>query len=147
MDFDFGDIKKNYLKLVTNIYYMNMRRVQKSFRNKYIDKDYLFKDEQQIKEIMNKLYSEHLKESRSEVANFFNINENKNLDLKIMLRLYYYYLNPFDPNRIKMDEVNQEVNEILTNLSMGIEYPVLLYDNSPNSITGPRDVTNLFNKS
>ena len=117
-----------------------MRRVQKSFRSDYINKNITFRDDKHIYEIINTLYSKHLKDSRSEVAKFFEIEENKQLDLKIILRLFYYYLNPFDQNRIKMDEVNQEVNEILTNLSLGYEYPVLLNDNGPYSITSPRDV-------
>ena len=145
MPFDFGqNVSKNYLKIVTNIYYLNMRRVQKSFRNEYIDLNYTFRDDKHIYEIINSLYSKHLKESRSEVAKFFEIEENKQLDLKIILRLFYYYLNPFDQSRIKMDEVNTEVNEILTNLSLGYEYPVLLKNNEPYSIISPRDVIHTF---
>ena len=141
LDFDFGeDIRKNYLKVVTNIYYLNIRRVQKSFREEYIDKGFCFKDEKHIHEIMNSLYSKHLKESRNEVADFFKIKENSMLDLKIILRLYYYYLNPFDEKRLKMDDVNQEVNEILSSLSLGYEYPILLNDNHPDAMSKPRDV-------
>ena len=121
-----------------------MRRVQKSFKNDYIDQNFVFRDDKHIYEIINNLYSRHLKDSRTEAAVYFEIQENKHLDLKIILRLFYYYLNPFDSNRMKMDEVNQEVNEILTNLSLGYEYPILLNDNGPHSITKPRDVIKIF---
>ncbi len=140
-DFDFGDdIRKNYLKVVTNIYYLNIRRVQKSFKEDYIDKGFVFKENRHINQVMNELYSKHLKETRSEVSKFFNLKENADLDMKIILRLFYYYLIPFDERRIKMDEVNQEVNEILSGLSLGYEFPVLLNDNHPHAITKPRDV-------
>ncbi len=140
-DFDFGDdIRKNYLKVVTNIYYLNIRRVQISFREDYTDKGFVFRENRHINQVMNELYSKHLKETRSEVSKFFNLKENADLDMKIILRLFYYYLIPFDERRIKMDEVNQEVNEILSGLSLGYEYPVLLNDSHPHAITKPRDV-------
>ena len=141
MNFDFGEeIRRNYLKIVTHIYYLNIRRVQKSFRQDYIDKGYVFRENNELNEIMNKLYSKHLKESRNEVSKFFKLPENKFLDLKIILRLFYYYLSPFDSNRMKMDDVNQEVNEILSSLSLGHEFPVLLDDNHKYAQIGPRDV-------
>ncbi len=80
-DFDFGDdIRKNYLKVVTNIYYLNIRRVQISFREDYTDKGFVFRENRHINQVMNELYSKHLKETRSEVSKFFNLKENADLD-------------------------------------------------------------------
>jgi len=41
------------------------------------------------------------------------------------LRLYYYYLKPTDEARIKMDEYVQILNDVLANLSWGLEFPIL----------------------
>jgi len=145
---DFGEvITKNYLKIVSNIYYLNMRRVQINFRKYCIEKKASFKDEKELYDIINNLYSKYLKETREEVKKFFDIPEHKDFDLKILLRLYYYYLNPFDQNRIRMDEINDEVNRMLTNMSQGYEYPLMLNDDKPSSITKPVDVVLDFKKN
>ena len=103
---------------------------------------FFFKDENHINEILLDLYSKNLKETRykikllrNEVCKFFHIKNDKQLDVKILLRLYYYYLKPYDEIRMKVDEYNLFLNEILANISKGFEFPFLESNSEiPNNV-------------
>ena len=65
MEIDFGDkFSTNYLKLVSNIYYLNLKKVQEVFKENYIKKHFFFKDDKHLSEVLNELHEKMLKETR-----------------------------------------------------------------------------------
>jgi len=121
-------LSKSYIKIVSNTYYLNLRKTAVSLKDDYINKRYLFHNDREAYDIINKIYNKNLKKTRNEVCDFFDIADHANLDRKLMIRLYYYYLPKNNPERIKMDEFNKDVNYIFSKLSLGYKFNVLLQD-------------------
>ncbi len=134
------NLKNNYLKAVSNIYFLNLRKIQIKIQNEIKTNNLTFKDDRAVFMRVQSIYNEVLKETRVIVCNFFNIKETCDLSLKIMMRLYYYYLPKNDSRRFKMDLINFQINYILDRLSLGYKFNIFLDDNHPKAVTEPVDV-------
>jgi hypothetical protein len=145
MNIDFGEsINRNYLKIISNIYYLNLRKVQKKFKNEYGDKNYKFQDASEPGKVFNDIYKSFLKETRAEVLNFFKVTHSDLLPSKIVLRIFPYYFSPYHPLRIKYEQMNLEVNNVIKKIQLtGVIYE-LYDDNHPNAILKPVDVIKFF---
>jgi hypothetical protein len=140
MKIDFGEaINKNYLKIISNIYYLNLRKTQKKFKDEFVDKGYDFKDANETANAFNDIYKTFLKDTRSEVLTFFNVAASDIISPKVMLRVFPFYFSPFHPLRIKYEKVNQEVNMLIKKIQMTGCIDELYYDNNPEAITKPTD--------
>ena len=117
------------------------RQIQRSFQYDYIDKGIVFKNDREVYEILHNIYNRFLKETRRQICKFFNIRDTKELDVKLMLRIYYYYLPKDDPDRIMMDYLNFQVSHIIDRISIGYKFIIFLSDDHPFNYKEPIDVS------
>jgi len=62
---DYSDvIRKNYLKIISNIYYLNLRKVQKKVKSDFIDRGFKFDKMGDATKVLNELYRVFLKSTR-----------------------------------------------------------------------------------
>ena len=65
MYIDFGDnFTLNYLKIISNIYFINLKKVQEHFKTNYVYQTFFFKNYNQLNNVLTSLYSNYLKETR-----------------------------------------------------------------------------------
>lgn len=141
MKIDFGEsMNKNYLKIITNIYYLNLRKTQKKFKDDFVDKGYDFKDANETANAFNDIYKSFLKETRREVLDFFKVGESDVLSPKVMLRIFPFYYSPYHPLRIQYEKINKEVNMTIKKIQLVGSIEELYNDNLPEAITKPTDV-------
>jgi hypothetical protein len=146
-EFKFDEnIKANYLKVISNIFYLNIRKAQKKFKDEYIDRSTEFRSNplNELSKKFNDLYKHFLKQTRNEVIQFFKLQPSDQLSLKILLRIYPYFHSPFSPFRKDYDQMNKLVNQLIAKIATdetGRHYiDELYYDNHENAITSPRNV-------
>ena len=137
------NLKKNYIKAVSNIYYLNISKIQLALQKEFIINRHVFQDDRSVFIKIHDIYDKCLKETRIEVCNFFNIRETPDLSLKIMMRIYYYYLPKNDEARLTMDLINFQVNYILDRLSFGYKFSLIFSENDPRLFKEPTDVNNI----
>jgi hypothetical protein len=140
MKIDFGEaLSKNYLKIITNIYYLNLRKTQKKFKEEFVDKGHDFRDANETANAFNDIYKSFLKETRSEVLSFFKVTTSDVLSPKVMLRIYPFYFSPYHPMRIKYEKINQEVNMLIKKIQIMGSIEELYNDSHSEAITKPVD--------
>jgi len=62
---EYGDIiVDNYLKIISNIYYLNLRKVQKKVKADFIDRGFKFDKLSDATKVLNELYRVNLKPTR-----------------------------------------------------------------------------------
>jgi hypothetical protein len=143
-------IKNNYLKIISNIFYLNIRKAQKKFKDEYIDKSSEFRSipQNELSKKFNDLYKHFLKQTRSEVIEFFNLKQTEQLSLKILLRIYPYFFSPYSPFRKEYDQMNKLVNQLIAKIAndeTGRHYiDELYYDHHEDAILTPRNVNLKF---
>ena len=141
LDLTFDEnLKNNYLKAVSNIYFLNLRKIQLTLNEEIKTNNLNFKDDRDVFIKVQSIYNKVLKETRNMVCGFFNIKESCDLSLKIMLRLYYYYMPKKDERRYIMDLINFQINYILDRISLGYKFNIFLNDSHPSAVTQPVDV-------
>lgn len=116
-EFGFSDqIKNNYLKIISNIFYINITKAATKFKLEIIDQNkFEGENNEQINEkIFNDMYKSSLKETRNEVAQFFKVTPHEiySIPIKVLFRIYPYYLDEKDEVRIKYKAMNDEVNKV-----------------------------------
>jgi hypothetical protein len=140
MKIDFGEaLTKNYLKIITNIYYLNLRKTQKKFKEEYVDKGHDFRDASETANTFNDIYKSFLKETRSEVLGFFKVASSDVLSPKVMLRIYPFYFSPYHPMRIQYEKINQEVNMLIKKIQILGSIDELHNDSNTEAILKPTD--------
>ena len=119
---NFGFIIPNkYLQIISNILYFNLKQSYLIFINKinsmknseYFNNFNLGYKEKN--EIFNNIYSKNLKEVRKKICTFFGIDKDNNLEInvKLALRIYFYYYNKEHNLRKKYQEINDNVNKLI----------------------------------
>lgn len=137
---DFGEvITKNYLKIICNIYYLNLRKTQKKFKDEFVNKGYDFRDSNETASAFNDIYKTFLKETRKEVLNFFKVPDSEILSPKVMLRIFPFYYSPYHPLRIKYEKINQDVNMLIKRIQYLGSVDELYNDSHPDAILKPVD--------
>jgi hypothetical protein len=139
-------INNNYLKVISNIFYFNIRKAQKKFKDEYIDKSSEFRSisSNELSKKFNDLYKQFLKQTRNEVIQYFNLPQSDVLSLKILLRIYPYFFSPHSPFRKEYDQMNKLVNQLIAKIATdehGKHYIEELYnDQHPEALTSFRNV-------
>ena len=118
-------ISENYLKIISNIYFLNLSKVQKSFKNEYLDTGKLI---QNPREIIDKLYKATLNESRNQVIEFFKLQKHEvfEISIKTLLRIYPYYLEKTKSIRIEYEKITEHINMIITKMNEKQVFDLLL---------------------
>lgn len=139
------NLTNNYLKIISNIYYINMRKVYKQFKLEYVDKNHHFPDNKLAQKAINDLYKSFLKETRNEVIRHFRLIDSEELPVKYLLRIYPYYFSPYHPIRKTYKELDADVTGIIEKILRFEVIEELGSDSHPNAITSPVDVFFRFN--
>ena len=63
IEFD-ENLKNNYYKILMNIYHINLKKMQRNFRDEYVSKKYKFQNADHILNELDKLYEQSVKETR-----------------------------------------------------------------------------------
>lgn len=105
------NLRQNYLKIVSNIYYVNLLKVQKKSKS-FFDANNVQANQDKI----DKLYKEYLNETRNQVLNHFNILNTHEISLKTALRIFIHYLNPYEEVAIKNSQFYESCNLLLGEL-------------------------------
>ena len=121
-EINFGFIIPNkYLQIISNILYFNLKQSYLIFINKinsmknsedFNSFNFGYKEKN---EIFNNIYSKNLKEVRKKICTFFGIDKDNNLEInvKLALRIYFYYYNKEHNLRKKYQEINDNVNKLI----------------------------------
>jgi hypothetical protein len=144
-EFKFPDnIECNYLKIISNIFYLNIRKAQKKFKDEIDQGVHSTTNPYELGRRFNDLYRHSLRETRKEVVDFFKVEEYETISPKILLRIYPYFFRKYEPLRKEYDEMNDLVNQLIAKIQRDHMIEELYYDNHPSAITSPVDVI-LFN--
>jgi hypothetical protein len=140
MKIDFPEsLTKNYIKIITNIYYHNLRKTQKKFKDEFLNKGYDFRDASETANAFNDIYKSFLKVTRREVLEFFEVKEQELLSSKVMLRIYPLYFSPYHPLRKEYEKINQNVNALIKKIQQVGAVDELYNDSHPDAHLRPVD--------
>ena len=145
--FNFGNIiPEKYLEIICNIFYINLKKTTKKYYEE-LDKSIISLKYSEKNEMYNKIYSSFLKKTREEVAQFFKIENNIDLDIKVALRIYPFYFSIEHSFRKKYEEINNNVNTLITYILNNPDFvDELINENNTNYIFTPIDSVIDFNK-
>ena len=145
--FNFGNIiPEKYLEIICNIFYINLKKTTRKYYEE-LDKSIISLKYSEKNEIYNKIYSSFLKKTREEVAQFFKIENNIDLDIKVALRIYPFYFSIEHSFRKKYEEINNNVNTLITYILNNPDFvDELINENNTNYIFTPIDSVIDFNK-
>jgi hypothetical protein len=135
---NFGEaITKNYLKIISNIYYINLRKTQKKFKDEFSDQGYEFKDSKESLAAFNGIYKSFLKETRLQVVDFFKVTPMDTLPPKVLLRIYPIYFPAYSELRRNYERIVQQVTFLTKQIQSGFVIDELYDDKHPRAITEP----------
>ena len=145
--FNFGNIiPEKYLEIICNIFYINLKKTTRKYYEE-LDKSIISLKYSEKNEMYNKIYSSFLKKTREEVAQFFKIENNIDLDIKVALRIYPFYFSIEHSFRKKYEEINNNVNTLITYILNNPDFvDELINENNTNYIFTPIDSVIDFNK-
>ena len=145
--FNFGNIiPEKYLEIICNIFYINLKKTTRKYYEE-LDKSIISLKYSEKNEMYNKIYSSFLKKTREEVAQFFKIENNIDLDIKVALRIYPFYFSIEHSFRKKYEEINNNVNTLITYILNNPDFvDELINENNTNYIYTPIDSVIDFNK-
>jgi len=109
------EIQDNFLKIVSNIFYLTAFETYVEFKGNYLDKK--FDPETKPADV---IYQKHLKIVRRKVYSFFNIAKHYKINSKFLVRLCPLSLNKNNIVRQNYDNTTNQINQFLDNLILKI---------------------------
>jgi hypothetical protein len=103
-------IAENFLKIVSNIYYLNTVKVWIIFKRDYLNQEI------QDNKLIEKIYQDNLKATRKLVYNYFGVKNQTQIKAKYLVRMYPYSFEKNNPLKIKYFQITDLINKILINL-------------------------------
>ena len=138
-------ITENYIKIISNIYYVNITKTACKFKEDVIDTN-KFSDstvdlEGVLERIFNDIYKAFLKETRKKVAEFFGITHHEVFDvpIKTLFRIYPYYLDQDDVTRQKYYKLTEVVNKLIKYLEQRLIIPRFVDPKNSQYCIEPKD--------
>lgn len=129
------EIKENYLKIISNAFYINLKKCAKEFR-KNIDVS-TNQSPKELNDLVQTYYRNFLPDSRAEVLKFFKIEREGLIETRTLLRTYSNYMLKSDPMRIKYKELNDQLSIIEKNMSEMIFPEEFINSSHENYHDGP----------
>lgn len=138
-------LTENYIKIISNIYYINITRTACKFKEDVIDTN-KFSDstvdlDGVLERIFNDMYKSFLKETRNKVAEFFGVTHHEVFDIpiKTLFRVFPYYLDQEDINRKKYYKLTEVVNKLIKYLEQRLVIPRFIDPKNPEYSIEPKD--------
>ena len=133
------EIKDNYLKIVTNVFYLNIKEVSLRFKEEFFEKP-LTSSQEELLKLVNDYYLELLPKVRAKVYKFFNIEDKYDVPSLIYVRNYNSFLPKDDPIVKAENEYRNILFKVENNLTLKI-IPEEFIDSSSVFYTNePKDV-------
>jgi hypothetical protein len=123
----------NFLKIVSNIFFINGYKVWRDVQAKYLDTDKIPLG------MVDKLYNSHLKETRRVVYAHFKVGKTKELNTKYIVRMYPYSVDSADPMRKHYTKLGDDINDLLDSLQKKIIPVLFLTESSDSKVFNPSD--------
>ncbi len=137
---NFGEvISHKYLQIVSNIYYFNMKKSMKKFKDEFLNSGYEIKDSQEVASAFNDIYKSNLKQTRAEVVDYFKVSSVDTLPPKILLRVYPFYLPADHEVKLAYEKLVQSVTALTKIIQEGVVIEELYDDKHPKAINHPVD--------
>lgn len=133
------ELTDNYLKILTNTYYLNIKKVTAKIRQEILDINRNIPPED-IKAICEGVYGEYLDNTRTEVLNYFKIPTVNDISPKLLVRIYVFSLPKDHPDKIGYHSHSKTLNQIEKNLSHGKIPEEFLDSDDVNFRDKPKDV-------
>ena len=141
------NIIDNYIKAISNIYFVNLRKTSQKFKKDIIDdtnKNYDISNPQTkslLKKLFNDTYKQFLKETRNQVAEFFGFKKHEVFDvpIKTILRIYPFYLEKTDPIRMQYSKLTETVNKLIDKLEQMNVASIFVDPKHPEYSETPQD--------
>jgi hypothetical protein len=127
------ELSENFLKIISNIFYLNLQKVTVDIKKDIFDKGVTVTSDE-MKDFISKSYERHLTVTRKQVLRFFGVRANE-IKSRTLLRAYTYMLSPFDQNRVVYEKYIN-LKEKITNDLANNNYDHRMLDS--NSLE-PRD--------
>lgn len=142
MEIGYSDeFRRDYLKIITNIYYFNTKKVYRNINeNKISWSTFQNVPFDRRLTIVENLYQKFLIETRIEILNFFNVSDNDLYVKKYIIRYFLFDLPPLDPVRIVYSMYNNELNEIWDKIANSKTFSCFTEDDHPLAIVSPINV-------
>ena len=134
-------IPEKYLEIISNIFYFNLKKTIHKYYEKLnnMNENISFKEKN---EIFNLIYSSNLKNTRNEIAEFFGINKDNNLEIntKLALRIFPFYYSKENNLRKEYEKINANVNILINKILKSKEkIDAFINENSEFFIKDPVD--------
>eukprot|EP00340_Litonotus_pictus_P000437 CAMPEP_0170515678 /NCGR_PEP_ID=MMETSP0209-20121228/2082_1 /TAXON_ID=665100 ORGANISM="Litonotus pictus, Strain P1" /NCGR_SAMPLE_ID=MMETSP0209 /ASSEMBLY_ACC=CAM_ASM_000301 /LENGTH=438 /DNA_ID=CAMNT_0010800271 /DNA_START=6 /DNA_END=1322 /DNA_ORIENTATION=+ len=138
-------LTNNYIKIISNIYYINITKSAQKFKqeimdaNKFSDSDP--KQMPVLEKIFNDMYKAFLKDTRQEVADFYGVKGHDvfELPVKVLLRIYPFYLEQNEEARKKYHALTENVNKLIGHLEKKVVVPQFTDPKHPDFSLKPLD--------
>lgn len=141
-------ISENYIKIITNIYHLNLTRTYSKYAENPNVEPNIIKakngNEQArytLTQIFNEIYKNELDKTRDEIIQFFGLKKHSlfEIPIKILLRIYPLYLDSNGEVRKKYKQVTDNVNNIINRLELKEEMNEFIDQSDPNYSNKPED--------
>jgi hypothetical protein len=126
-------VENNFLKIVTNIFFLTTYKTWLDYKNFAENKD------ESSKKTIDELYQKNLKSVRKLVYEYFKVPREKKINTKYLVRLYPFSLKKDDIIKIRYHAHSNNINKILENLEKNI-IPEMFLSNPENSLFVVKDV-------
>lgn len=125
---------------MSNIFFLNVYKCWKEIKSNYLDKGALEEG------IVDKFYNENLKATRKEVYKYFKVGKYDGVNVKFVVRLYPYSVDPSNQMRKFYTELGEQINTVIDNLQKKI-IPVkfLTENNDSKTFNVKNELINLQN--
>lgn len=139
-------ISENYIKIISNIYYINITKTAGKFKEDIIDTNKFMDStidlDGVLERVFNDIYKAFLKETRIKVAEFFGVTNHEVFDIpiKTLFRIYPYYLSQDDITRKKYYELTDVVNKLIKFLEQRIVISRFCNPKDPDFCSEPKDI-------
>jgi len=134
--------KNNYFLIMSNIYHINLKKMQNNFIKEYVNRNFKFFNSDHIIKTLDTIYEKTIRETREFVLKHYQVNKD-HFEYKTILTLYYYYLSPYHPIRIRVEKLNYYFSEIRKGISFGFKFTLL--ENKENEQENIINIIFIFN--
>jgi hypothetical protein len=132
------EIQENFLKIVTNIFYLTAYKTWTDFKGNYLSENKIPVN------VSDTIYQKHLKEIRKQVYKHFAVPKGNDINSKYLVRLYPYSLPKTHPTRVEYTKASYCINTFLDHLNKKIiPSSFLSSDTDPSVFSTIEDVRNI----
>ena len=113
-------ISENYLKIISNLFYITLGKCSLVMKKKVIDKENLEEGDKDYKNLIRNLYMSNLDSVRNRVCKYFCIEDDSLISGRTLLRVYTHSLDSNHVVRSSYLKLNDCLDKIEDNMTKSI---------------------------